>query len=523
MCEERTRKSAETKHGQSSALFLIFGSFAQRDFRRGSCLGLWSLRAEIVVSSSQFTMTVPIRPSRNLPRRSVDSIDTHQYMLVDTSRSRLAGLLAELAQRCQSQNFLRCAAGLYRWAIAVVPAKAPTPSASAIGCAYGAVLMQLEHWETALQAYTQVTKLDRNHPEAWFRTAGLLAHLQGHEAASDSYLEAVRCDPTRQWFYHSLLWEVLTTTDQLPRLEADLRALLDQRGAIMRYQERADIRLNLGEVLTRQGQIAAAAAVYRQAMYDRLVQHDRRFLDELWHPTGDRHPDFIILGAQKCGTTSLFYYLMQHPHVLPSLRKEVNFWSSYVDYGLEWYQSQLAPHPASGRWLTGESSPSYFTSPQAPERLVAALPQSKLIALLRNPVDRVVSHFYHQQRQNKEFRSLETAVDDLLFTFAHHPEAPTVNPLTAGFYAQHLRRWLQWVNPDRLLILQAETFFHQPDSIMADVQTFLGLPQISLDAYRPYNAGSYPAAETRVRAKLADFFAPYNRDLETLLDRRFGW
>jgi len=445
-------------------------------------------------------------------------------MRIDTLRSRLASLLAGLAHRCRSQNFLQFSAWVYRWAIAIVPTKASISCASAIGCAYGAVLMQLERWEAALQVYTQVTTIDRDHPEAWFRIAGLLAHLEGYAAASDSYREAVRCDPTRQWFYHGLLWDVLATTEQFPRLEADLRALLDQRGATMRYRERADIRLNLGEVLTRQGEITAAAAVYRQAMYDRLVQHDRRFLNELWHPTGDRCPDFIIIGAAKCGTTSLFYYLMQHPNVLPSLRKEVNFWSSCVDYGLEWYQSQLAPHPAAGLWLAGESSPSYFTSPQAPEYLAQALPQVKLMVLFRNPVDRVISRFYyHQQRQNKEFRSLETAVDDLLFSFAHDPEAPELTALTSGFYAQHLRRWWQQVDRDRLLILQAETFFTQPDRIMAEVHRFLGLPHISLDSYRPYNAGSYPAAEASVRTKLADFFAPYNRDLETLLDRQFGW
>jgi hypothetical protein len=58
---------------------------------------------------------------------------------------------------------------------------------------------------------------------------------------------------------------------------------------------------------------------------------------------------------------------------------------------------------------------------------------------------------------------------------------------------------------------------------MAEVHQFLGLPHIALENYRPYNAGSYPAAEANVRAKLAEFFAPYNQDLETLLDRRFHW
>ncbi|TAF56878.1 MAG: sulfotransferase, partial [Oscillatoriales cyanobacterium] len=101
--------------------------------------------------------------------------------------------------------------------------------------------------------------------------------------------------------------------------------------------------------------------------------------------------------------------------------------------------------------------------------------------------------------------------------------SPELSALTSGFYAQHLRRWFQHVDHDRLLILQAETFFAQPDSIMAEVHQFLGLPHIALETYRPYNAGSYAAAEAHVRAKLAEFFAPYNQDLETLLDRQFNW
>lgn len=447
----------------------------------------------------------------------------HGFRWVGVLRSRLAKAIVSVARQCEARQYLRLAAGMYRWALAISPLHTDPTLTTTIGCAYAEVLVQLERWDAAIDAYTQVTEYDPDHAVAWFRLSGLLAHVRGYEAAIDSYLEAVRCDPTRQWFYHPLLWDILATTGQLPRLEADLITVLDRRGETMRYRERADIRLNLAEVLTRQGKMSAAAAAYRQAMYDRLVQNDRRFLDELWHPDGDRDPDFIIIGAEKCGTTSLFYYLVQHPNVLSSLRKEINFWSHYADYGLEWYRSQLAPHPAQGHWLSGESSPSYFVSEPAPQRLAQALPTVKLIVLLRDPADRVVSYFYHRQRQNAEFRSLETAVDDLLRTFARDPESPELSALTSGFYAQHLRRWFQHGDHDRLLILQAETFFAQPDSIMAEVHQFLGLPHIALDSYRPYNAGSYPAAEASVRAKLAEFFAPYNQDLETLLDRKFHW
>ncbi|NJN60957.1 MAG: tetratricopeptide repeat protein [Coleofasciculaceae cyanobacterium RL_1_1] len=157
----------------------------------------------------------------------------HGFRWVGVLRSCLAKAIVSGARQCEARRYLRLAAGMYRWARAISPLHTDPTLTTMIGCAYAEVLVQLECWNTAIAVYTQVTEHNPNHAVAWFRLSGLLAHVRGYEAAIDSYLAAVRCDPTRQWFYHPLLWDVLATTGQLPRLEADLITVLDRRGETM--------------------------------------------------------------------------------------------------------------------------------------------------------------------------------------------------------------------------------------------------------------------------------------------------
>jgi len=435
-------------------------------------------------------------------------------------RSRLASVLTRWARAWESRHRSR-SVWIYRLAIAL------DSRVSARHCALANLYTDLNQWERAIASYRRATDCDRGNSEAWLKLARLLDRQHGAAAAIDSYLEAVRCDPTRQWCYDYKLWEIAEATESLSRCAGYFQDLLDRDGETMRYRARADLQLNLGEALTRSGRIAEATEVFRTATTDRLIQRDRRFLGELWNPDGDRHPDFIIIGAPKCGTTSLFYYLLQHPNILPSLRKEICFWSDALHHGLDWYLSQLPPHPQDGRWLSGESSPAYFFTPDVPELMAPRLPNVKLVALLRNPVDRVISQFHHRKRQTIEALSLDAFVDTLLNDFARAADLQTPDStpsaLNKGFYAHHLRRWLHHFDRDRLLVLQSETFFREPDRILQTVHEFLGLPHVPLDDYRAYNAGTYPEAEASVRDKLAEFFAPYNAELEALLDRRFDW
>ena len=101
-----------------------------------------------------------------------------------------------------------------------------------------------------------------------------------------------------------------------------------------------------------------------------------------------RLPDFLIIGAQKCGTSSMFAYLNQHPQMkLPDV-KEIHFFDLNYSNGLDWYTSHFPPASLSHRMVTGEASPYYLFHPHVPERVRLHCPDVKLVVMLRNPVDR---------------------------------------------------------------------------------------------------------------------------------------
>ncbi len=125
-------------------------------------------------------------------------------------------------------------------------------------------------------------------------------------------------------------------------------------------------------------------------------------------PASSGAPAFVIVGAQRGGTTSLYRYLAAHPGVLPASRKELHYFTNRHDRGPDWYRSQFPPTPPGT--ITGESTPYYLFHPHAPRRLHAFAPDVKLIVLLRNPVDRAYSHYQLQVRRRHETLPFEEAI-----------------------------------------------------------------------------------------------------------------
>jgi hypothetical protein len=131
-------------------------------------------------------------------------------------------------------------------------------------------------------------------------------------------------------------------------------------------------------------------------------------------------PDFIIIGAQRCGTTSLYNYLTQHPLILSALRKEVHYFDNNFHKGVSWYQAFFPLISLRNGYakilsidnshLTGEATPYYLFHPLTPKRIAGLLPQVKLIVILRNPVDRAYSHFLHATRMGFETLSFKEAI-----------------------------------------------------------------------------------------------------------------
>src|SRR5690606_33886153 len=119
-------------------------------------------------------------------------------------------------------------------------------------------------------------------------------------------------------------------------------------------------------------------------------------------------PDFIIVGAQKAGTTSLFHYLSEHPQIISPYKKEVHYFDGGLNpeidtfkKGEKWYRSNFPRKPKSKSIKTFEASPLYLFNPLAPQRIKDLLPNVKLIILLRDPVERAISQYHHENKKTK--------------------------------------------------------------------------------------------------------------------------
>lgn len=119
-------------------------------------------------------------------------------------------------------------------------------------------------------------------------------------------------------------------------------------------------------------------------------------------------PNFLIIGAMRSGTSSLAHYLRGHPDVFMSRNKELHFFTDRFDDGIEWYRHQF--QGSVGFTAVGEATPTYMYDPVAVERMSAVLPDAKLVAVLRNPVDRAYSHYWHQVAKGREHASFGDAV-----------------------------------------------------------------------------------------------------------------
>jgi len=244
-------------------------------------------------------------------------------------------------------------------------------------------------------------------------------------------------------------------------------------------------------------------------------------------------PDFIIIGAQKCGTTSLYQYLIQHPQIVPASQKEVHFFDLNFAKGVDWYRQQFKS--VSQDFITGEASPYYMFHPLVARRIYELFPQVKLIALLRNPVERAISHYYHEVRLGFEKLSLEDAIaqesarlegewekflaDETYYSYNHQH----YTYLSRGNYVEQLKHWMQFFPKEQFLVLPSEELYNQPNIVLNQVLNFLELPSYQLTQYDKYNSGEYPAVTQEIRQQLQAYFQPYNQQLEEFLGVKFPW
>lgn len=281
-------------------------------------------------------------------------------------------------------------------------------------------------------------------------------------------------------------------------------------------------------------------------------------------------PDFLIIGAQKSGTTSLYYDLAAHPKLTPNVGpKEVSFFTTYYRHGINYYRSYFPLKKQNQFYF--QTSPYYLFHPLAPFRVSHHYPNMKLIAILRNPVHRAFSHFNHQKLAGRESLAFQDALATEEERLAGEEERLKNDPdyrsashrnfsyVTRGIYIHQIDRWLQRFHASQLLVLSSEEYFNQPENTLSKIYEFLGVQPClplwvrklkaeqgresvmkrqanrlkyiwdrhhlsKLGLHRKINARPYketPSWESKER--LFEFFYPYNQDLFTRIGKDFGW
>ncbi len=251
-------------------------------------------------------------------------------------------------------------------------------------------------------------------------------------------------------------------------------------------------------------------------------------------------PDFLIIGAQKAGTTFLYYLLCQHPYVAPTSEKELHFFDSQkFNKGEGWYRSNFPPPTSENghKVITGEASPYYIYHPLAARRAAQVVPHARLIVLLRNPVDRAYSDYQNRLREGNEFLGFEEAIEaeeerikgekekmlaDEGYSSASHRRH---SYLARGVYVDQIKEWHEHFDPDQLLVLKSEDFFVRLQESLGEVSNFLGLPawQPEVLSASLRNESDYVPMSPAVREKLESYFEPHNQRLYDYLGADFGW
>ena len=261
---------------------------------------------------------------------------------------------------------------------------------------------------------------------------------------------------------------------------------------------------------------------------------DQEVLDKQRDPPPERietahlrqRPDFVIIGTQRGGTTSLYRYLTEHPDVGPAFRKEVHFFDRYYEKGMDWY---LAHFPVRGEApVVGEASPYYLFHPNVPKRVREAVPHAKFIVLLRNPVDRAYSNYQMKVRRGIETLSFEDAIDkerERLSSSDNPVSLPWrhYSYLKRGLYVEQLQRWMSVFPREQFLIIKSEDLYKDPGQVLQQTLAYLELQSWSLASYKAYHLSEYINIDPGTRKRLVEYFAPYNQQLYAFLDRDFGW
>ena len=248
-------------------------------------------------------------------------------------------------------------------------------------------------------------------------------------------------------------------------------------------------------------------------------------------------PDFLVVGGQRCGTTSLFRALMAHPDIArPMVNKGVNYFDVNYHRGEEWYRGHFPARSEDAPTRVFDASGYYMFHPLAAERIVHDLPTIKIVAMVRDPVERAWSAYKHELARGFEWeRSFAHAVDLEDARLEGEIERMVADPAYQSFnhrhhayrrrgeYARLLQPFIQGLGRDRVHIIESERFFAEPAQVYAGLTEFLEVEPVVPERFDRFNARPGSDGDSETFQRLRERFAPHDEALADLLGHPPFW
>lgn len=250
-------------------------------------------------------------------------------------------------------------------------------------------------------------------------------------------------------------------------------------------------------------------------------------------------PNFLIVGTQKGGTTSLYHYLTQHDNIDKSPIKEINYFNLLNSQHINEYKHYFPLRINTlfnSKLICGEATPDYIIYPQIPKLIKETIPNVKIIMLLRNPVDRLFSHYSHNLMMNREWLTLNEAIDfedkrigknkiniftnknDMIKNYSNY------SYINKGLYYEQISYFKECFEDDKLLILQSEKLFKNPLEITNLCLQFLNLSKLDKIEAEPQNTRKVKIdIDKKLYQRLKEFYNPHNEKLYKMINQRFDW
>ena len=247
-------------------------------------------------------------------------------------------------------------------------------------------------------------------------------------------------------------------------------------------------------------------------------------------------PNFIVIGVKRCGTTTLYEQLSEHPCIEKSAHDNLGFFNNNFELGMNWYKSHFVTNFRKkeierkyGKFATYDVTSSYIQKKKTAQNIFKTLPNVKLILILRNPTDRAYSEYNQNiidENESRDFTELiKQEINEIQNMENGNLEfsSDKINLVKKGIYEKQISPWLEVFPRKQILIISTEEFGEKTTETYDKIFRFLELPEYKIKNKKRHRKGTYEAMDDKTRKILDDFYESYNSKLFQKIEETFRW